>query len=301
MDSIIEVDRHKIARPAKEVFSKIVLGDMAIGEAEGPCAMRITDLRIYPIKSCRGVSLDEVQVEARGLRGDRRAMIVNSEGRFLSQRTHPKLAQIDVSLIDEMELNVGGDAVIASFSSERTNADVWHDTVSACVADAEVNAQLSDFLQEPVKLVRLDDHSMRQSDSRFGAPSQVSFADGFPLLITTTASLRALGQAAGDDIPMDRFRPNIVVDTLSPWEEDAWNTLQIDGQRIDIVKPCTRCVMTTLDQATGAQVGQSTMQALIKTRGIKADWGSGVVFGVNAIARPPFTQLSVGMQVDVAA
>ena len=126
----------------------------------------------------------------------------------------------------------------------------------------------------------------------------MSFADGFPYLITMTASLDALRETAGEDIPMDRFRPNIVIETDTPWIEDAWSTLEMDGIVFDLVKPCTRCVVTTIDQETGAQIGGATMQALIKTRARSGDWGKGVLFGVNAIPRQARGTLHRGMAVQ---
>lgn len=261
--------------------------------------MKIAELRVYPIKSCRGVSVTSAEVRARGFAGDRRAMIVAPDGTFLTQRSHPKLAQISVALEDGLALTIDGATVAAEFGAARQQVQVWGDMVSARIADAPVNAALSDFLGEPVQLVGMDDESDRPTDPRFGAPGQVSFADGFPYLITTTGSLEALRESAGDQIPMDRFRPNIVIETETPWLEDMWTTLDLGGQVFDLVKPCTRCVVTTLDQATGEQVGQSTMQALVQTRARSGDWGRGVVFGVNAMARTPGAELRCGMPVTV--
>lgn len=261
--------------------------------------MKIAELRLYPIKSCRGVSVESATLEERGFAGDRRAMIVSPDGTFLTQRSHPKLAQISVDLSDRMQLTLAGRAVEARFGSERQNVQVWRDQVSARVAEVPVNAALSEFLGEPVHLVSMDAQSDRPTDPKFGRDSQVSFADGFPYLITTTGSLAALQDSAGDAMPMDRFRPNIVVETEAPWLEDDWTVLDIGGQVFDLVKPCTRCVVTTLDQATGEQVGQSTMEALIKTRARSGDWGRGVVFGMNAIARTPGADLHRGMPVRV--
>ena len=261
--------------------------------------MKIADLRLYPIKSCRGLSVETATIEARGFAGDRRAMIVHPDGRFLTQRSHPNLAQISVGLDEGLALTLGGRSVVAAFGAERLEVQVWGDTVSARVAEGAVNAALSDFLGEPVQLVLMDAQSDRPTDPRFGSPSQVSFADGFPYLITTTGSLDALRASAGDQIPMDRFRPNIVIETEAPWLEDTWTTLDLGGQVFDLVKPCTRCVMTTLDQETGDQVGQSTMQALIQTRARAGDWGRGVLFGMNAIARTPGAVLRCGMPVTV--
>ena len=226
-------------------------------------------------------------------------MIVTPDGGFITQRSHPKLAQIQVEASDTLVLSIDGVTHAAAFGSARLQAQVWRDEVSAQVAKAGVNEALSTFLGEPVQLVRMDDDSHRPTDPNFGSPSQVSFADGFPYLITTTGSLKALQETVGAPIPMDRFRPNIVIETETPWLEDDWTALDFGGQIFDLVKPCTRCVVTTLDQETGEQVGQSTMEALIKTRARSGDWGRGVVFGMNAIARSSGADLHRGQSVTV--
>lgn len=262
--------------------------------------MKIAELRLYPIKSCRGRSVERATIGARGFETDRRAMIVAADGTFLTQRSHPKLAQIEVETASGLQVTLDGTPFKAGFGSNRKTVRVWGDTLSARVAEGPVNARLSEFLGEPVCLVAMDAASERQTAAGFGAPGPVSFADGFPYLITTTASLRALSETAGDDIPMERFRPNIVIETDTPWLEDDWTTLDMGGHVFDLVKPCTRCVVTTLDQQTGEQVGQSTMQAMIKTRARSGPWGKGVIFGMNAMARRVGGDLRVGMAVKVA-
>lgn len=262
--------------------------------------MHVTELRLYPIKSCRGLSVDSATLEARGFAGDRRAMIVTPDGMFITQRTHPKLAQIIAMRAPDLSLQLGADPITVSFSTNRMQVQVWRDTVSALVATDEVNDRLSAFLETPVRLVQMDEASVRPTDPQFGGAGEVSFADAFPYLITTTASLKALSDTAGETIPMERFRPNIVIETDAPWIEDDWTEVKIGDQVFDIVKPCTRCVVTTLDQTSGKQVGQSTMRALIQTRARSGPWGQGVLFGVNAKVRQPGGALSVGMQVEVS-
>lgn len=261
--------------------------------------MQIGDLRLYPVKSCRGYSVPQAELKSRGFEYDRRAMIVSHSGDFLTQRSHPKLAQITAKMEAGLCVYIDTHAVPVAFSDQRMAVRVWHDTVSARIAEAATNAALSDFLGEPVSLVIMDEASERHTDSDFGTSSAVSFADGFPYLITTTASLRALERSAGTSIPMDRFRPNIVIETDTPWCEDDWARVKIGDVTLETVKPCTRCVVTTLDQSTGDAVGQTTMDALIKTRARSGRWGRGVVFGVNAITRDTGAILSVGMPVSI--
>lgn len=257
--------------------------------------MKLINLRLYPIKSCRGFSVPTATLKARGFAGDRRAMIVSQKGVFLTQRTHPKLAQIIATLDGGLTLTLAGQSMPAHFTEFRMQVQVFSDQVSAVVATETVNAALSNFLETPVRLVKMDHASVRDTDPDFGGPGTVSFADGFPYLITTTASLDALSRTAGDPIPMARFRPNIVIETETPWIEDDWTVLTLGDQVFDLVKPCARCVVPTLDQETGEKVGQSTMEALVKTRARAEPWGNGVFFGVNAHARTPGGVLSLGM------
>lgn len=259
--------------------------------------MKISELRIYPIKSCRGISVDSAVVGARGFRFDRRAMIVDSEGIFISQRTLPKLAQVIVECQDDLKLSLGDLQKTVVFSERRKKVSVWRDEVDARIASGEVNSLLSDFLKKDVTLVLMDADSLRYTNEKFGKRSDVSFADGFPYLITTTASLQAISDQVGEEIPMDRFRPNIVIETDDPWLEDDWRDLYIGGHHFDLRKPCTRCVITTLDQITGDAAGQSTMEALVKLRARSGDWGRGVIFGVNAVTQSLGGSLTVGMDV----
>ena len=259
--------------------------------------MRVADLRLYPVKSCRGFSVPSAHLEARGFANDRRAMIVTADGMFLTQRTHPKLAQIVPEIGPNLRLTCGADTFTVAFTETRLTVQVWRAHVSACLATDEINSALSAFLGAPVLLVRMDDRSQRATDPNFGGEGRVSFADAFPYLITATASLRALSETAGEPIPMERFRPNIIIDTETPWIEDSWTELRIGDHVFDIVKPCTRCVVTTLDQNTGEQVGQSTMDAMIKTRARSGPWGRGVLFGVNAKIRNPGGTLNLDMPV----
>lgn len=261
--------------------------------------MHVAELRLYPIKSCRGLPTDAATLKTRGFAGDRRAMIVKPDGMFLTQRMHPRLAQIIATRAPGLALQLGADQFAAAFSTDRMQVQVWGDTVSAVIATDDVNDRLSAFLETPVCLVQMDDASARPTDPQFGGAGEVSFADAFPYLITTTASLEALSETAGEAIPMERFRPNIVIKTNTPWIEDDWTVLTIGDQVFDIVKPCTRCVVTTLDQTTGEQVGQSTMQALIRTRARSGPWGQGVLFGVNAKARKVGGVLTPGMDAQV--
>lgn len=262
--------------------------------------MLVSDLIIYPVKSCRGLALSSADARARGLQNDRRAMIVDQNGRFLSQRTHSRMAQIIPDMEDGLHLKIRDKPYRATLTETRRNVSVWRSDVSARMADNDINAALSNFLGQPVTLVMMDADSQRETDPTYAENHEVSFADGFPYLITATASLAALSKTAGEDLSMARFRPNIVIETDEAWAEDDWNTLNIGGITFDIVKPCTRCVMTTLNPKTGASDGDGAMRAMIETRKSPHRDIPGVLFGVNAVART-YGRVSVNDPVRVIA
>lgn len=247
--------------------------------------MHISALHIYPVKSCRGLTLETSEYDSIGLLGDRRAMLVKPDGTFITQRTHAKMAQIQIEQEREgFSLYFNGNSYPARTNLEQVEVTVWKDTVKAIGADGNINDAVSKFLDEAVELVFLYDGTNRQMSGTW-ASGLTSFADSYPILIANTASLKALEGTAGVPLQMAQFRPNIIVETDTAWIEDSWKTIEIDDQVFDIVKPCTRCIMTTLDPKTGNSRGNETMQAMIKTRRSAIPNLKGVLFGVNAVPR----------------
>ncbi|MGB0907479.1 MAG: MOSC domain-containing protein [Maricaulaceae bacterium] len=260
--------------------------------------MQISQLKIYPVKSCQGLSINTAEVRPRGLAGDRRAMVVDSSGTFLSLRSHPKMALIHTRLSGgELTLDMGGKTIPVTLTPRRETVTVWRDQVDARLADDTVNAALSDFLGEELRLAVMDDQSQRPIEADW-ASGQVSLADAYPILITNTASLAALSGTAGRDLSMDQFRPNIVLDTDQPWGEDGWRSLCIGEIIFDFIKPCTRCVVTTLDTKTGQVAHPETMEAMVKTRRSGDPRVKGVLFGWNAVPRSG-GMLNVGDKAEV--
>ncbi len=254
--------------------------------------MRITELNIYPLKSARGNSLAKSQITAEGLPGDRRAMLVDPSGQFITQRELPQIATINVRAEQNgFHLSVDGMGQISAKPSEtRIDATVWKSVVDAAVATDDVNLTLSGWLGRDVKLVFFDEHSSRIASPEWaGNGSPVTFADGYQILVTTTASLAALNEnmaANGEDhVGMERFRPNIVLDTDEPWAEDRWAALEINGIRFDLVKPCARCIMTTQDQTTGSRDVPSPMKAMGRLRMSADRRVPGPLFGWNVTPR----------------
>lgn len=266
-----------------------------------PVVGHVESLWIYPVKGMAGIEVKSSDFNNLGLLFDRRWMLVDEMGRFLSQRDVPELALFQTT-VDEGHLRISdqhGRAVEIPISSGKPwdkRAVVWG---SSCKADwygSEVDQFLSDSLSRGCHLVKMAEgfkrrlspyYSINQGDS-------VSFADGFPFLITTTASLEDLGRRVGESVPMDRFRPNIVIRNTMPFEEDRWRILSIGNHSFHLVKPCARCVVTTIDQETGVVADGEPLRTLAKFRTISRAGKSKILFGQNAVAADASGSLSAG-------
>lgn len=265
--------------------------------------MQITQLNIYPVKSARGIALSQSAISAEGLPGDRRAMLVDPSGHFITQRELPAIASLNV--VPEARgyrLSIDGKGeVFAVPSPARFEVTVWESNVDAALATDDVNGTLSQWLGKEMKLAFFDDQSTRLANVEWtGNETPVTFADGYQILVATTASLEALNadmMANGEDsIGMERFRPNIVLETDEAWAEDRWAAIDINGIRFDLVKPCARCIMTTQDQKTGSRDVPSPMKAMGRIRMSADRRVPGVLFGWNLTPRGQGT-ISLG---DVA-
>lgn len=269
--------------------------------------MKIHSLHIYPMKSARVIDLDSADVVGWGLDGDRRYMITDPQGKFITQRELQALAQITAVEHDGvLHLSKAGedDALSVTFDpARRIDAEVWGNPVTAALAEDGINARLSDWLGQPVRLVHADEITQRQCNPDWaGEGVQTGFADGYPVLITTTSSLRLLNEATmeegGETFGMNRFRPNIVIDDEIPFADDFWGAVEIAGIRFDLVKPCARCIMTTQDQLTGERGGPDPMPAMRKLRMSMDRRVPGVLFGWNAVPRSTGS-LKIGDPVSV--
>jgi uncharacterized protein len=253
----------------------------------------LASVHIYPLKGCRAVDLDEAVVEPWGLAGDRRWLLVDPDGQFITQREYPALARLVVGYDGGADIAVSCDGcrplrvAAPGGCSELFKVTVWRSTVLAAAAGPEADAWFSAYLGQPVRLVYLDDPTRRAVDPEFGAAGDVvSFADGYPLLITSVGSLDQLGRwltADGDQpVPMNRFRPNVVVSGFGPWEEDRWRRIRIGSVSFRVAKPCGRCIVTTTDQTTGER-GRQPLRMLARHR----RFGKSLVFGQNIIPDSP--------------
>ncbi|MEI1250580.1 MOSC domain-containing protein [Rhizobium aouanii] len=256
--------------------------------------MLLSDLFIYPLKSARGIALPAADIDAYGLPGDRRAMITDAQGHFITQRELPDLARIEVrpeSGAFRLLMQGKTDISVAPPQPEaRMDVIVWKSAVNAAVADPESNRQLSEWLGREVRLVFFDGQARRTANAEWaGEATPVTFTDGYQILVTTTGSLKALNAdlaAHGEgSVGMERFRPNIVIDTDEAWAEDRWAAIEIAGIRFDLVKPCSRCIMTTQDQLTGSREGPNPMPAMGRIRMSADRRVPGPLFGWNVTPR----------------
>lgn len=247
--------------------------------------MRLKEIWIYPIKSLRGISLSESVLEQRGLQYDRRWMLVDENNRFVSQREFPQLSQLFTKIKDDkLCVFTNNDPGIAfslagELESPAIPVQVWDDVVTAHPGPATAHEWFSKTLQQPVRLVYMPDNSMRPADPHYAPKdSPVSFADGFPYLIAGTASLQQLSSKVGKALDMQRFRPNLVIETKIPFEEDGWKSIQLGKASFSVVKPCARCQVVDIDPVTGIpQKDVLPVLAHFRRQGNK------VLFGMNAI------------------
>jgi uncharacterized protein YcbX len=266
--------------------------------------MHVAGLNIFPLKSARGIAVDAVEIEARGPIGDRRWMIVDAQGRLVTQRELPQLARLMAEPTGAgLRLGFDGEALEVARpapGTARVPATVWRDTLSLPEA-APAAAWLSHRFGIPLRLVHQPDDAVRPVSIDWGAAGdEVSLADGFPLLVATTASLAAVERAVGAPMEMRRFRPNLVIKGAEAWEEDSWATIRAGSVELELVKPCARCTVPTVDPERGVFAGDEPLDTLRRLR-LSADRRvPGVLFGWNAVPRR-LGVIRVGDPVEVVA
>ena len=261
-------------------------------------AIKLSGLNTYPIKSAAGTALTHAQVTMRGLLHDRRWMICDRSGKFLTQRKFPKMALIQVSVDDHLHLTIAGSdhygelqipAVPAATSVE---VDVWGDRCTAWSMGDTAAQWLSEFLGQEVQLVYMPDSTKRLTDhGRFDTPN--SFSDAYPFLLISEASLADLNRRLDQPVPMNRFRPNLVVSGCGPFAEDTWKQIKIGDVVFDVAKACSRCSIPGVEQATGVQ-GKEPLKTLATFR----RWDHAIWFGQNLLAHSAGT-LTVGDEVEI--
>jgi uncharacterized protein YcbX len=273
-----------------------------------PGPLSLTELRRFPVKSCRGQELETAVVEPWGLAGDRRWMLVDDSGETVTAREHREMLLIhprlradgglEVSSPDQVDLVVprpaGGRLVDVTVFGQAP--------FGATPAGHEADAWFSKALGEPVRLVYADDPNRRQANPTYAGPGvPMHFGDGFPLLLTTESSLAALNEliAAGEKadegpLPMVRFRPNLVVAGGSAWAEDGWRRVRVGAAEFRVVNGCARCAIPTTDEVTAVRRKEPTYTLARHRR-----WDGAVWFGMNLVPLTPGATLHVGDEVEL--
>jgi len=254
--------------------------------------MKVSGLFIYPIKSCAGISLQKADLTERGLAYDRRWMLIDAKGKFLSQRKHPEMARIQTKIVGD-KLHVWHllkkikplEIPLQIKQGNTREVRLWDDEFPASIFDERANQWFSGVLGFPCQLVYMHDESLRTVDPKYAQQEEiVNMADGYPYLIIGQKSLDDLNQrllAAGElAVPMNRFRPNLVFEGTEAFEEDNWIDITIGKVDFTAVKPCARCILTTIDQQT-AIAGKEPLKTLSAYR----KSGAKVLFGMNLLHR----------------
>jgi uncharacterized protein YcbX len=265
--------------------------------------MRLAEIRIYPVKSLRGDAHASAVVEPRGLAGDRRWLVVDEADRFLTQRELPHMATVAArNEPGGLALTAPGRppifVPIPPADATPRLVTIWRDTVDAVVAGPEAERWLTGALGVPCTLVYQANPASRPVNPAFAAPGDVvSFADGYPLLVTSTASLSDLNARLLAKVPMLRFRPNLVVEGAHPWAEDDWQRIRIGAASFRVPKPCDRCGIPSIDQETGLRPDPEEPLRTLKT--FRRDASGRVLFGMNLVPET-LGSVQVGDAVEVA-
>lgn len=247
----------------------------------------LSQLAIYPVKSIHGIPLQTCQVNEAGLLGDRRYMLVTPDGECVTGREFPRVTLVEAKLLENNAWSLSHPDMTEilildpkSLSKDYKNVVIWEENVRGELARKEVNIWFSSILGESVELVYFGDQSERFTSRKPDSP--VAFADGYPFLLTTQASLDELNRTCPEDIKMAQFRPNLVVQGNKSFEEDSWKRIRIGEVEFENVKPCVRCIFTTLNPETAERLKKGEpLKTLGKFRLLDK---KGITFGINMIA-----------------
>lgn len=263
--------------------------------------MKVAALNIFPVKALAGLCPAQADVEPWGLAGDRRWMVVDRSGRFLSQRTFPCMATLRATPIPAgLRLEAPGrealEVALPRPEATRLAVTVWRSTLPAALATPEAADWLSTVLNHDARLVHMHDPLSRPVNPAHGLPGETtSFADGYPVLLTSLSSLADLNTRLARPVPISRFRANIVVEGAPAWVEDTWRMIRIGKATFRVVKPCDRCIVTTIDQQTGARPDRLEP---LRTLGKFRHDERGIMFGQNLVPAA-LGRVSVGDEVVI--
>lgn len=263
--------------------------------------MHISQINIYPVKSLMGISLDASPVEERGLAFDRRWMLVDENNQFLTQREIPAMALVKVELNEEnITASIDGKTLKIPHQpdGELATVKIWSSRVKGRFYDAAIDAWFSEAIGRTCRLVSMPEETKRKVNPFYAVrkfKDTVSFADGYPFLLIGEASLEDLNERMDVPVPMNRFRPNFVVAGAEAFAEDTWKKIRVGDTIFHLVKPCARCVITTVDQSTGKKNGKEPLKTLSAYRNRKGK----VLFGQNLIAENPGEVVRIGDKIEV--
>jgi uncharacterized protein YcbX len=267
--------------------------------------MFLSEINVYPVKSLGGVSLKSSQVEEKGLKFDRRWMLVDEKNNFLTQRGFPKMATLKVEILENgLRISENGNEMIVPFesnTSETASVKIWSSRCRAKVYEKGINDWFSNTLQTECKLVSMPEEPRRKVNYFYAVhkDDSLSFADGYPFLLIGENSLKELNSRLENPVPMNRFRPNFVVSETDAFAEDEWKQIRIGTSIFHIVKPCARCVITTIDQTKGEKSGVEPLKTLASFRTPKRSVKKKILFGQNLIAENIGEVIKVGDKVEI--
>lgn len=266
--------------------------------------MQLSSLYRFPLKSAMGESLPVLQLDGLGVVGDRRWMLASEEnGRFLTQRTFPQMSRLRArwnqagGLTLEAPDRPALEVALPDPDEALRGVIIWRDAMRVPDAGDEAAAWASEFIGKPCRLVHVPEQRARYIEGNVSGDEKVGFADGFPLLLIGQASLDDLATRVGRPLEMLRFRPNLVVQGSEPYAEDSWKRIRIGDVEFTVAKPCSRCIITTIDPQTGER--SADREPLTTLRSYRQREGE-ILFGQNLINHAS-GELQVGMPVEVLA
>lgn len=266
----------------------------------------LSEIYIYPIKSLGGISVSEAELEDRGLRYDRRWMLVDDKGKFLTQRQHAQMALLQVSLLaDGLAVRHKQEALeplyipfeVKDATAPELQVTIWDDTVTALEVDPAISSWFTEALGMQARLVHMPERTRRLVETDYAQNGElVSFADSYPFLLIGQASLDDLNSRLEQPVPMNQFRPNFVFRGGAAFEEDTWSDFTIGGASFQAVKPCARCVVTTINQET-AEKNPEPLRMLATYRQLRHK----TVFGQNLLPGSASGAVKVGDKLRVVS
>lgn len=262
-------------------------------------AIYLSQIYLYPVKSLAGIGVNNWEVEKTGLKYDRKWMLIDNERQFLSQRRLPRMALIKTALVDDrLILSASGmDDLLLDLHpkmDEIIRCTIWHDEIDVITVSEEADQWLGSFLNADCRLVYQPDDSIRTVNRNYAEPTDITaLSDGFPFLLLSENSLTDLNKAMQLNLPMIRFRPNLIISGCEAYAEDCWREISIGEIEFRLPKPCSRCSVPTIDPVT-AETGKEPLTTLNRLR----KWDNKVYFGQNALHNR-CGKLSVGDKVEI--